>query len=308
MHSIHKLASYTALILVSALPISFDALADAEKKQTSVSSVTTAKTDAINKQKLLAEKVQALINEAKGALSATQQALISLENNDAKGAKLLLEDVLTKLDILLTEHPAMVLVPADAEVDVLDYEGDVKSVEKAVKQADALLDSGQLQGAKRILAELASELRITTVSIPLGTFPTAIKATIAQIDAQKNSEAKQILEDVLSTLVEQTEIIPLPVLRAETFLSNASEAEHKEDMSKADSRAEVLKYTNLAKDQLKIAELLGYGTKDDFSLLYTVIDDIKNEMHTEKSAATWEKIKKTLADLKNKITHIHHTK
>lgn len=72
-------------------------------------------------------------------------------------------------------------------------------------------------------------------------------------------------------------------------------------MSKADSRAEVLKYTNAAKDELKIAALLGYGKKDDFFELYNVIDDIKNQLHTEKSAAAWEKIKKAFADFKNQV-------
>ncbi|MGY6274919.1 YfdX family protein [Methylomonas sp. MgM2] len=303
MHSIHKLASYTAFILVSALPLSFDALADAEQKKSSPTTVTNEKTDHVNKQKILAEKIQNLIREAKGALSATQQALVSLENNDAKGAKVLLEDALTKLDILLMEHPAMMLVPADVSVDVFDYEGDAKSLEKTVKQADDLLDKGRLQDARRVLSGLASELRVTTVSIPLGTYPSAIKTAIAKIDAQKIDEAKQILGDVLNTLVEETEITPLPVLRAESLLTRASEVEHKEDMTKEQSRTEVLKYTNAAKDELKIAELLGYGSKDDFSLLYTVIDDMQNEMHTERSKAAWDKIKQKLSDLKKKIAN-----
>lgn len=251
---------------------------------------------------MLADKIQALINEAKGALATTRQALLKLEQNDAAAAKVLLEDVLTKLDILLLEHPAMVMVPADVNVSVVDYRGDAASLQQAIKQADDFLDHGELQGARQILSELASEIRTTTVSIPLGTFPAAIKAAIVQIDAQKNQQAKQVLEDVLSTLVEETEITPLPVLRAETQLTRASELEHKENMATEEGRADVLKHLNAAKDELKIAELLGYGSKDDFFMLYTVIDDIKNEMHVEKSAVAWEKIKKRLADLKAKIS------
>ena len=56
MHSIHKLASYTAFILISALPVSFDALADAEKKQGA--SAASEKNEQVNKQKILAEKIQ----------------------------------------------------------------------------------------------------------------------------------------------------------------------------------------------------------------------------------------------------------
>jgi len=306
MRTIHKFAQYTALILVSALPVSFDALADAEEKPVSGKVPAEKKSESIDKQKIIAEKIKGLIDEAKGALTATNEALASLNKNDPKAAKILLEDVLTKLDILLVEHPSMTLVPADVGVDMVDYQGDAKSLQKTVEQADKLLDSGRLQSARRILANLVSELRITTVSIPLGTYPEAIKEAIVQIDAQNINEAKALLEEVLGTLVAETEITPLPVLRAEDYLTKASEIEHKEDMGKSDSRSKVLEYTNAAKDELKVAELLGYGDKAEFHLLYTVIDDIKDEMHTERSAAAWERIKKALAGLKSKITGSSH--
>jgi hypothetical protein len=144
-------------------------------------------------------------------------------------------------------------------------------------------------------------MRITTVSIPLGTFPVAIKNAVALIDAGKANEAALVLDEELNTLVERTEIIPLPLLRAEALLTVASELEHKEDLSKEKSRAEVLKFADAAKEKLKLAELLGYGGKDDYQLLYTAIDEIKETIHSEKSAATWSKIKQTLVDLKNKI-------
>lgn len=46
MHSIHKLVTYTALILVSSLLFSVDVLADAEKKQVSAPSIANQKTEA----------------------------------------------------------------------------------------------------------------------------------------------------------------------------------------------------------------------------------------------------------------------
>jgi hypothetical protein len=73
-------------------------------------------------------------------------------------------------------------------------------------------------------------------------------------------------------------------------------------MSKEKSRAEVLKFADAAKEKLKIAELLGYGGKDDYKILYTAIDELKDTMHSEKSASTWAKVKQTLTDLKNKLT------
>jgi hypothetical protein len=299
----HKLATYTALILVSSLPFSVDVLADAEKKQSSpVTSLSIAdKNSSAIKRKVLAEKSRQVVNEARDSISGTQQALIALEKNDTKAALAILQDVSKKLAIILAKNPDLALVTADMEADIFDFEGDANTVKKELKQADDLLDHGKLQDARQILAELASEMRITTVSIPLGTFPVAIKNAVALIDAGKANEAALVLDEELNTLVERTEIIPLPLLRAEALLTVASELEHKEDLSKEKSRAEVLKFADAAKEKLKLAELLGYGGKDDYQLLYTAIDEIKETIHSEKSAATWSKIKQTLVDLKNKI-------
>jgi hypothetical protein len=97
--------------------------------------------------------------------------------------------------------------------------------------------------------------------------------------------------------------MPLPVLRAEALLTSASELEHKSDLTKEASRTEILKLTDAAKDKLKLAEILGYGPKDDYKQLYDAIDDIKDVIHSEKSAVAWDKIKASLATLKNKIIH-----
>ena len=299
---IHKLATYTALILISSMPFSMGVLAVCRKNPSATAKAANAENNALDtKQKVLAEKNQQIVNEARDAVLGTQQALLTLEKKDPKAALTVLQDVSKKLDGILTKNPSLSLVTADVEVDIFEFEGDENLLKTKVKQADDLLDSGKLQGAREILANLASEMRVTTISIPLGTYPAAIKKAIAQIAASKPDEAAQDLDEVLSTLVEVTEIIPLPILRAEGLLTEASEFEHKEKMDKEKNRAEVLKYTDAAKEQLKIAELLGYGGKQDYQLLYTVIDDIKNTMHSEKSAAAWAKVKQTLTDLKSKI-------
>jgi YfdX protein len=301
----HKLATHTALVLISSLAFSFpaDVLADAEKKPSTSVLSSDDKSTLAAKRKILAEKNQLVINEARDSVLGTQKALIALEKNNTKEALSILQDVSKKLDTVLAKNPDLALVPADIEADVIDFEGDAATIKKELKQADDLLDGGKPQGARQILAKLASEMRITTFNVPLGTFPSAIKNAIALIDAGKTNEAALALDEVLNTLVEVTEIIPLPILRAEALLTEASVLEHKEDMSKEKSRAEVLKYADAAKEKLKIGELLGYGGKDDYQLLYTAIDEIKDSMHSEKSSATWEKIKNTLSVLKNKVMH-----
>jgi hypothetical protein len=301
-NNFHKMATYTALILVSSLPFSLDVLADAEKKLIPAASVSIAdKNSSAIKRKVLAEKNQQVVIEARDSILGTQQALIALEKNDTKAALSVLQDVSKKLDIILAKNHDLALVPADMEVDISDFEGDAKTVKRELKQADDLLDDGKVQSSRQILDGLASEMRINTISIPLGTFPLAIKNAVALIDAGKANEAALVLDAVLNTLIETTEIIPLPILRAEALLTIASELEHKEDLAKEKNRAEVLKYTDEAKEKLKMAQLLGYGGKDDYQLLYTAIAEIKETIHSEKSAATWANVKQTLSDLKNKF-------
>lgn len=299
---IHKIATYTALIVVSSLPFSIDAFAEVEKKQSSVTLLANAdKSSSAIKNKVLAEKNQQVVNEARESILGTQQALLALEKKDTKAALSKLQDVSKNLTTVLAKNPNLALITADVDADIFDFEGDANAIKTEIKQADNFLIGGKLQSARQILAELASEMRITTISIPLGTFPLAIKNAVTLIEEGKTNEAALVLDEVLNTLVEVTEIIPLPILRAEALLTEAAELEHKEDMTKEDSRAEVLKFADAAKDKLKIAELLGYGGKDDYKILYTAIDDIKDTMHSEKSVAAWAKIKQRLTDLKNKI-------
>lgn len=298
---IHKIATYTALILVSALPFS-DVFAETDKKSTAPAvSAVPIKNPIDSRRKALAEKSRKVITEARDALSGTEDALMALDKNDSKSALATLQDVSKKLDTLLSQNPASAMITADLEADIIDFAGDSKTLEQTVKKADELLDDGKLQDARAILAELASEMRITTVNIPLGTYPAAIKQAISLVEAGKTNEAAQSLDAVLNTLVEVTEVMPLPVLRAEVLLSDAAELEHKTDLSKETSRVEVLKYVDAAKDNLKVAEILGYGSKDDYEPIYTIIADIKDVIHTEKSAAIWAKVKQEVLNLKNKI-------
>jgi hypothetical protein len=99
----------------------------------------------------------------------------------------LLQDVSGKLDILLAKYPALSLMPANVEADVYDFDGDSKQVKKLTDAVDDLLENHKVQDARHILDELISEMRISTTSIPLRTFPVAIKEAINLIDKGKTN-------------------------------------------------------------------------------------------------------------------------
>ncbi|MGZ5018133.1 MAG: YfdX family protein [Methylobacter sp.] len=298
----HKIAMYTALVLISSLALPMDVFAAPEKQSSSTLFMSDAdKSAAATKHKIQTEKEPQIIKEAADAVSSIHQALESLDKNDMKKAFFTLQTASEKLDVVLAKQPVLTLVPVDIEVDASDFQGDAKTIEQAISKADDLLDDGKLQAARQILSELASEIRITTISMPLGSFPSVLKDAMARVNKGETKEAESLLDKALNMLVETTEIIPLPFLRAEALVNQASDLEHKKDMPKEKSREEVLKLTDAAKDQLKIAELLGYGDKDDFKVLYTEIDDIKETLHSEKAVETWEKIKRKLSELKRNV-------
>lgn len=299
----HSPKTPIALAIALTLAGASSAVGYAAQKPEATADKAAAETNAINheKSKLLMEKRQQISKDAREVIIGTQNALMALDKNDAKKARTQLQDVLGKLDILLAKYTNLKLVPADVSAQIYDLENSYDQVKKMVDDADDLLDDHKIQDARQILNALVSEIRVSTVNIPLGTYPIAIKEAVVQIDANKPENAKIALENVLGMLVNTTEVFSLPVLEAESMLTAASELEHKSDLSKDASRQEVLKLIDAAKDKLKLAEILGYGTKDDYQSLYNDIDEISDVIHSEKSAATWEKVKTSIASFKDKI-------
>jgi hypothetical protein len=318
-----KIITYTALSLVLSLPFSA-AFAEAVKTAPAEKPAATAKTAAApvvaaatvataspvaqanttastEERKILTEKLQKIAHEARDAVSEIGQALVALDNKDSKTALSTLNSASTNLDAVLGKNPGITLIPVDVDVDIIDFDGDNNTVKAAISEAKTLLDNSQIQAVRKIVAVLASEMRITTDSIPLSSFPGAVKEAAKAVEAGKTADAIKILNDALDTVVETVDIMPLPILRAEALLTEAAILEHTQDLSKEKSREAVLKFAEASKNQLKLAELLGYGNKDDFQLMYTAIDELKDVIATEKSAATWDKIKKMFVDLKNKI-------
>ncbi|EOG6790457.1 heat resistance protein YfdX2, partial [Klebsiella pneumoniae] len=126
------------------------------------------------------------------------------------------------------------------------------------------------------LALLASEIVITVTSIPLASYPAAVKAVVPLIDQGKIEEAKAALQSALSTLVEERSVLPLPVLRAKLLLKRAEPLVEDGQRSEASNeRLETL--LNEARQQLEMAELLGYGKRKDFEPLYAELKKIKEK-------------------------------
>lgn len=223
---------------------------------------------------LAAEEQDKVLQEAIAAMARTSDAIRALDKGDKDRALNDLATAVGKLELITTAYPEMELAPVDVQVVTSDLAGSVDEIKEAVEKAKDLLDDGRVQDARLILEDLASEVVIRTVNVPLATYPDAIKAVVPLIKEGKFKEAKTALVTALSTLVVVDDVIPLPVLRAEAALAEAKKLAAKKDRSPEEAKqlADLLKQ---AKEQLAVAEVLGYGEKDVFKPFYADIKAIE---------------------------------
>ena len=244
-----------------------------------------------------AEKRKELIAEAQSAIAETEKALQALKENKNKEALDALAIATGKLELVLARNPKLVLAPVNTEVVTLDLLANRETVKAVLKEARDYLSDGEIQKARLLILNLASEIQYRTTNIPLATYPAAIKAITPLIDAGKIDEAKAGLQATLNTLVITTDVVPLPKLRAEKMLKEAQALAEKKDRSKEEN-AKIAKSIQGAREQLEMAELLGYGNKKDYKPMYQQLDNIAKKSSDGKSGTGWfDTIKKQLYDL-----------
>ncbi|MGD8630302.1 MAG: YfdX family protein [Gammaproteobacteria bacterium] len=244
-----------------------------------------------------AEKRKKIIAEATAALDQTETALGDLEENKTDEALKALEAATGKLELILARDPELALAPVGVDVVTYDLMASLDTIRAVIDEAEDYLEAGEIQLARPLMANLASEIVIRTTNIPLATYPDAIKAVTPLIDAGDIDAARAGLQAALNTLVITEEVIPLPVLRAEQLLANAESLAENEERTSEDNEtlASLLKD---ARQQLKMAELLGYGTKQVFKPMYAQLDQIEHKTAGGKGGKGWfDKIKAQLTEM-----------
>ena len=223
-----------------------------------------------------ADKRKQVLDEAVSALSLTKSALAALDEKESARALATLAEVTGKLELIVAREPTLALAPVDVRTIVHDLFANTETVEAMTDEALDALKHGEVQQARHVLALLASEIVITVTNIPLASYPAAVKAVVPLIDQGKIEEAKAALQSALSTLVEERSVLPLPVLRAKLLLKRAEPLVEDGQRSEASNeRLETL--LNEARQQLEMAELLGYGKRKDFEPLYAELKKIKEK-------------------------------
>jgi len=244
------------------------------------------------------ERVSKIAEEAVEAVNLVAKVVELLDKKDKENALKEIEKALGKLEVLIARDPNLQLVPIDVRESIVDFPGSVDDVEAAKTEVVALIKAGEVQLARDIMMNLASELDIYVTALPIGTYPVVIKAIVPLIEQEKFEEAKALLIEALETLVLETIVIPLPILRAEQAIIRANDLANKENPNKEELK-ELLAY---AKEQLELAEALGYGRVDiDYKDLYEEIEKL------EKILAGDESTKGIFETLKEKLSAIMST-
>lgn len=244
------------------------------------------------------EKRKKILADAKAAINETRNALQALENNNTGEALTALEKATGKLELILARDPSMALAPVDVKVVSHDLVADTATIKAMIRNAENYLEDGDIQKARSLVSNLASEIVINTTSIPLASYPDAIKAITPLIDEGKLDEARSGLQLALKTLVVTTdEVIPLPLLRAQQLLAKAEEMAEKEARTAEDNDA-ITGMLAAAKSQLKMAELLGYGTKKSFKPMYEQLGIIEDNIAgSDSSKGLFDRIKQQVSAL-----------
>ena len=244
-----------------------------------------------------ADKRKQVLDEAVSALALTKSALAALDEKESARALATLAEVTGKLELIVAREPTLALAPVDVRTIVHDLFANTETVEAMTDEALDALKHGEVQRARRVLALLASEIVIAVTNIPLATYPAAVKSVVPLIDQGKIEEAKAALQLALGTLVETLSVIPLPILRAKLLVKRAETLT--EDGQRSEASGERLQdLLNEARQQLEMADLLGYGKKKDFEPLYSELKKVKEKTAGGGSGKGWlDEIKARLSKL-----------
>ena len=283
--------------LVAGMILSTSLIAD---NTTSTKELKNTNKIAVEKEKKRAEDNKAkLVQEAIDSLKYAHDALINLENSEKEKAVKNIEKALGKLEVILASKNVPSFLPVDSTITVKEYIGTKESIKHSVDLAKDLLDDNRVQYARDILNTLQSEIDINVVSLPLASYPDALKLSARYIHDNKIEEAKHVLSIALNTFDNSVEIIPLPLVKASNLIYLASqEAKDNKNKEKA------LSYLKSASNELDIAELLGYVSSSDttYKMLHESIEKLNKEIKGKNSSEKlFSELTKKLKEFREKI-------
>jgi len=283
-------STLVASLLLTGVNAKETAKKDASVKEVNKIALSNAKEDA------QAHQVK-LVQEALNSLKDAHEAFLALEKKDEALATKKLESALGKLEVILASKKVPKLLPIDSVVLEKEYVGTSKDIKTTLDKVRTLLNNNKVQEARALMLPLQSEIDITTISLPLGSYPDALKLAAKYVHSHEVDKAKEVLAIASSTFASVTEIVPIPLLKA-TDLIEASSVIAKEDKKRA------LAYLDAASENLKIAHALGYVSRSTttYKIMQEQIEAVQKEIKgPNKTQKLFETLKTSLKEFKEKV-------
>lgn len=253
------------------------------------------------KQAATAEAERSLDQDAITAIEETRKAIEAIEQGKTSDALQALERATGKLDILLARYPELGLVPVSTQVAVIDVAPlDKNAIERIRNQIKSAINAEDYPAARELLNNLMSEIRTTTLNLPLASYPDAMKQAARLLNDGQTEEAKAVLQTALSTLVMTEQARPLPLIEAHTKLVGAVAVA---DMDFSDAE----RLLEEARSRLQLAKELGYARRDrDYAELDRTIKDVQRRLRTnEQTASAFAELQDKFSSFFNRVSEIN---
>ncbi len=263
------------------------------------------------KQKATNEAQSSLDQDAIAALKETRNAINAIDQGNTQEALQALERATGKLDILLARYPELALVPVSTQISIIDLAPrDFDLIEPIRDEAKRAVNEEDFPTGRALLHNLVSEIRTSTVNLPLETYPDAMKEAARLLHQGRTDEARAVMQLALSTLVVTEQSRPIPLINALTELAAAMAlAAQGQDQQNQDqqNRDQVLRLLEDARTQLKLARELGYARRDpEYKELDRAIRDIERQIRAkEKTESPFAKLREKFSSFFNRVSRVN---
>lgn len=263
------------------------------------------------RQKATNEAQSSLDQDAIAALEETRNAINAIDQDNTQESIQALERATGKLDILLARYPELALVPVSTQITIIDLAPrDFDLIEPIRDEAKRAVNEEDFPTGRALLHNLVSEIRTSTVNLPLETYPDAMKESARLLHQGRTDEARAVMQLALSTLVVTEQSRPIPLINALTELAAAMAlAAQGQDQQNQDqqNRDQVLRLLEDARTQLKLARELGYARRDpEYKELDRAIRDIERQIRAkEKTESPFAKLREKFSSFFNRVSRVN---
>lgn len=214
-----------------------------------------------------------LDQDAIAAVNETQTAIDAIASNKADVALHAIEQATGKINVLLARNPATALIPVSVQVEIIDTAPhDLKTIKTLTQEVSTAVSAKDYPAARVVLDTLTSEIRVRTYSLPLATYPEALKEAARLLDQKNNEDASNVLLTALNTLLAVDRVTPLPLVVARQAL-NAAQVQSQSDKNAAQTLLQT------AKNEIERAKELGYSAQaPEYTALNADIANLEKQL------------------------------